>query len=40
MEFGVYLEEIDRNCEGCRIGDKSKHCLVRWPINKLVDNKG
>ena len=40
MEFGVFLEEIYRNCERCRIGDKSKHCLVRWPINKLVDNKG
>lgn len=40
MEFSVFLEEIDRNCERCRIGDKSKHCLVRWPINKLVDNKG
>jgi len=35
-----FLEEIDGNCEICRIGDKSIHCLVRWPINKLVDNKG
>jgi hypothetical protein len=40
MDFGVFLEEIDGNCEICRIGDKSIHCLVRWPINKLVDNKG
>ena len=40
MEFSVYLEEIDRNCEICRIGDKSMHCLVRWTINTLVDNKG
>lgn len=40
MEFGVFLEEIDINCKRCRIGDKSMHCLVRWPINKLVDNKG
>jgi hypothetical protein len=40
MEFDIYLEEIDRNCERCDIGDKSMHCLVRWPINKLVDNKG
>lgn len=39
MDFGVFLEEIDGNCEICRIGDKSTHCLVRWPINKLVDNK-
>ena len=40
MDFGVFLEEIDENCEICRIGDKSIDCLVRWPINKLVDNKG
>ena len=40
MDFGVFLEEIDGTCEICRIGDKSIHCLVRWPINKLVDNKG
>ena len=40
MDFGVFLEEIDGNCEICKIGVKSIHCLVRWPINKLVDNKG
>jgi hypothetical protein len=40
MDFGVCVEEIHGNCERCRIGDKSIHCLVRWPINKLVDNKG
>lgn len=40
MDFGVFLEEIDENCEICRIGDKSIHCLVRWPINKFLDNKG
>ena len=40
MDFGVFLEEIDGNCEICRIGDNSIHLLVRWPINKLVDNKG
>jgi len=40
IEFGVFLEEIDGNCEICRIGDKYIHCLVTWPINKLVDNKG
>ena len=39
-EFGVFVEDIDRNCERCRIGDKSIHFLVRWPINKLVDNEG
>ena len=39
-EFDVFVEDIDRNCERCRIGDKSIHCLVRWPINKLVDNEG
>ena len=33
------MEEIDRNCERW-IADDSIHCLVRWPINKLVDNKG
>ena len=36
----VFLWKTDRNCERCRIGDKSIHCLVRWPINKLVDNEG
>ena len=40
MEFGVFLEYIDGNCGICWIWDKSIHCLVRWPINKLVDNKG
>ena len=39
-EFGVFVEDIDRDCERCRIGDNSIHCLVRWPINKLVDNEG
>lgn len=36
MDFGVFLEEIDGNCEICRIGDNSIYCLVRWPINKLI----
>jgi len=40
MEFGVFLEEVDGNCGICRIGDNSIHCLVIWPINKLVDKKG
>ena len=40
LEFGVFVEDIDGNCETCRIGDKSIHCLVRWPINKLVDDEG
>ena len=40
MDFDVCVEEIHGNCERCRIGDKSIHCLVRWLINKLVDNKG
>ena len=39
-EFNVFVEDIDRNCERCRIEDMSIHCLVRWPINKLVDNQG
>ena len=39
-EFNVFVEDIDRNCEICRIGDKSMHCLVRWSINKLEDNEG
>ena len=39
-EFGVFVEDIERNCERCRIGDKSIHCLVRWSINELVDNEG
>jgi hypothetical protein len=30
-----YIEIFER----CRIGDKYIHCFVRWPINKLVDNK-
>ena len=38
MELGVFLEEIDGNCETCRIWDKSIHYLVRWSINKLADN--
>jgi len=40
MEFGVSVEEISGYCERCRIGDKCIHGLVRWPINKMVDNKG
>lgn len=40
MEFGLFLEEIYGNCEIFRIWDNSIHCLVRWAINKLVDNKG
>ena len=28
-EFDVFLGDIDINCERCRIGDKSIHCLVR-----------
>ena len=40
MEFGIFLEEIDGNFEICWIGDKSIHCLVRWLINNLVENKG
>ena len=39
-EFGVFVEDIKRYCERCMIGDKSIHCLVRWSINELVDNKG
>ena len=39
-EFDVFVEDIDRNYERCRIGDNSIHCLVRWPINMLVDNEG
>ena len=39
-EFDVFVEDIDRNCERCRIGDKSIDFLVRWPINKLEDNEG
>ena len=39
-EFSVFVEDIERNCEICRIGDKSIHCLVRWSINQLVDNEG
>ena len=39
-EFNVFVEDIDGNCERCRIGDKSIHCLVRWSINKLEDNEG
>ena len=34
------MEAIEINCERCRIGDKFIHCLVRWLINKLVDNEG
>ena len=34
------MEAIEINCERCRIGDKSIHCLGRWPRNKLVDNEG
>ena len=32
-ELSVFVEDIDRNCERCRIGDKSIHCWVRWLIN-------
>ena len=38
--FGVFVEEIHGYCERCKIGDKSIHGLVRWPIHKLVDNIG
>ena len=40
MDSSVCMEEIHGNCERCRIGDKSIHCFVRWPINKFVDNRG
>ena len=40
MNYGVFLEVIDGNCEICKIQYIYKHCLVIWPINKLVDNKG
>ena len=39
-EFSVFVEDIERNCETCRIRDKSIHFLVRWLINELVDNEG
>ena len=39
-EFIFFVDDIGRNCERCRIGDKFIHCLVRWLINKLVDNEG
>ena len=39
-EFSVFVEDIERNCERCRIQYNSIHCLVRWLINELVDNKG
>ena len=39
-EFNVFVEDIDRNYERCRIGDKFIHSLVICPINKLVDNEG
>ena len=32
-EFGVFVEDIDRNYERCRIGDNSIHCLVICQIN-------
>ena len=28
-EFGAFVEDIDGNCERCRIGDNSIHYLVR-----------
>ena len=34
-QFSVFVEDIDRNCERCRIGDKSIHCLVRWPMKVI-----
>ena len=34
------MDDIGRNYERCRIGDKFIHCLVRCLINKLVDNEG
>ena len=40
MELGLCLEDVYRKCERCRLGDKSIHCLVKFPINKLVDRKG
>ena len=39
-EFGVFVDDIDRNCDRYMIGDKSIHCLVRCLINKLVDTEG
>ena len=29
-EFGVFLEEIDKNFQICGILYNFKHCLVRW----------
>ena len=39
-EFGVFVEDIDRNYERCRIGDNYIHSLVKWPISMLVNNEG
>jgi len=39
MDFGVSLEEICGNCKSHSIGNKCIYFLVKWPINKLVDNK-
>ena len=39
-EFNVFVKDIFRNCERCRIVDNSIHCLVRWSITKLEDNEG
>ena len=33
-EFSVFVEDIERSCEICRIQDKSIHCLVIWLINE------
>ncbi len=30
--FGVFVEEIHGYCERCRIGDKTIHSFVRWPV--------
>ena len=38
-EFSLFVEDIDRNCERCIIVDKSIHCLVGCPINKLLDTE-
>ena len=35
MEFSVFVENIDGNCEMCMIGDNYINFLVIWPINKL-----
>jgi hypothetical protein len=40
MEFSVCAKETHGYFESYRIWNKYIHCLVRWPINKLVDNTG